>query len=312
MAQTTLWYIEISHYSEKVRWALDHKAIEHERRAPTPGYHIALALALTGGRHHTLPILELDGRRIGDSTAIIAALEERYPEPPLYPAAPGQRRRALELEDWFDEELGPYLRRFAFHELRRDRALFAELAAEDAPRAVARFRRTSAAYARALTALRFGAGSDRAANRARGKGARRARPPRGRARGGRLPGQRTLHRRRSHRRGALLPPGAAARGPATVRAARVVRALSPRARRAAGFSVGRGDVSAPPRAGREPRPPGFRPRGRPGADEPSRHSMSGGSRLAGCGPDLVERRWIEWQEPAGSDSPLSDPVQPYR
>ena len=32
-----LWHIEVSHYNEKARWALDHKGIEHERRAPPPG-----------------------------------------------------------------------------------------------------------------------------------------------------------------------------------------------------------------------------------------------------------------------------------
>jgi len=58
----------------------------------------------------TLPILFLDGRAIGDSTHIIEALEDRYPEPPLYPGDPATRQRALALEDYFDERLGPALR----------------------------------------------------------------------------------------------------------------------------------------------------------------------------------------------------------
>jgi glutathione S-transferase len=58
----------------------------------------------------TLPILFLDGRAIGDSTHIIAALEERYPEPTLYPGDADARQRALALEDYFDENLGPALR----------------------------------------------------------------------------------------------------------------------------------------------------------------------------------------------------------
>jgi glutathione S-transferase len=128
-----LWHIEISHYNEKARWALDLKGVEHERRALVPGYHMAVALALTRGRCYTSPILELDGRRIGDSTAIIRALEERYPQPPLYPTEPGERRRALELEDFFDEELGPYIRRLLFHDLHSDRAAAARLAAQVSP-----------------------------------------------------------------------------------------------------------------------------------------------------------------------------------
>ena len=57
-----------------------------------------------------LPILFLDGRAIGDSTRIIAALEERWPEPPLYPGDAAARQRALALEDDFDEQLGPAVR----------------------------------------------------------------------------------------------------------------------------------------------------------------------------------------------------------
>src|SRR5688572_3479562 len=65
----------------------------------------------------SVPVLELDGRVIHDSTRIIAALEQAYPEPPLYPRDVAERRRALELEDYFDEELGPHIRRFAFDQL---------------------------------------------------------------------------------------------------------------------------------------------------------------------------------------------------
>src|SRR3954449_13512521 len=120
MGDSILWHIVISHYSEKARWALAHKGLDPVLRAPPPGLHIPIALWLTRGRHFTFPVLELDGERIGDSTAIIAALERRFPDPPLYPEDPEERRRALALEDWFDEELGPFVRRAAFHELRRD------------------------------------------------------------------------------------------------------------------------------------------------------------------------------------------------
>jgi glutathione S-transferase len=101
----TLWQIDVSHYSEKARWALAWKGVEHRRRSPVPGAHMAVALWLTRGAHYTFPVLGIDGRRIGDSTAIVAALEELHPEPPLYPADIAARRRALELEEFFDEEL---------------------------------------------------------------------------------------------------------------------------------------------------------------------------------------------------------------
>jgi glutathione S-transferase len=165
----TLWQIDVSHYSEKARWALAWKGVEHRRRSPVPGAHMAVALWLTRGAQYTFPVLSIDGRRIGDSTAIIAALEERYPEPPLYPADIAQRRRALELEEFFDEELGPYVRQLAWYEFGNDRESFAELMEQTAPQPLARFGRPTAAYARAYTALRFRAGSAEAAEQARAK-----------------------------------------------------------------------------------------------------------------------------------------------
>src|SRR5918999_1635861 len=100
-----LWHLKVSHYNEKVRWALDYKGVPHARRAVDAGFHRGTARRLSGG--DTLPVLVLDGRGIGDSTRIIAELERLHPEPKLYPADPKERERALELEEFFDEELGP-------------------------------------------------------------------------------------------------------------------------------------------------------------------------------------------------------------
>src|SRR5262249_19627585 len=108
-----LWHLKVSPYNEKVRWALDYKHVPHARRAAVPGRHRAIARELTGG--HTLPVLVIGGEAIGDSTRIIEALERPHPEPALYPADPTERRRALEIEDFFDEELGPYLRLLVVH-----------------------------------------------------------------------------------------------------------------------------------------------------------------------------------------------------
>ena len=111
-----LWQLQISHYVEKVRWALDYKHVPHIRRTLLPGLHVFTARRLTGDTS-TTPVLTIGERSIGDSTRIIATIEERWPHPPLYPEDQGQRRRALELEEFFDEELGPHLRRAFYHEL---------------------------------------------------------------------------------------------------------------------------------------------------------------------------------------------------
>jgi glutathione S-transferase len=102
-----LWHIPVSHYSEKARWALDYKGIAHRRRVLGSDYLIKVWRATGQGK---LPVLWLDGRAIADSTRIIAALEEHYPDPPLYPRDGAARQRALALENDLDETLGPALR----------------------------------------------------------------------------------------------------------------------------------------------------------------------------------------------------------
>jgi glutathione S-transferase len=108
-----LWQFTSSHFNEKARWALDFKRVPHIRYSLIPGFHVPVVKRMTGKTH--VPVLKLNGTAITDSSRIIEALERAYPEPALYPADPEQRRSALELEDFFDEELGPYIRRWIFH-----------------------------------------------------------------------------------------------------------------------------------------------------------------------------------------------------
>jgi glutathione S-transferase len=167
-----LWHIPVSHYSEKVRWALDLKGVDAERKAPPPGAHMAVALWLTRGGSKTFPVLELDGRAIGDSTEIIAALEARYPDPALYPEDPSDLDRALQLEGFFDEELGPYARLLAFHELRRSREGLEAFTADILPPRLADNERVVGVAARGaavFTQVRYRVASDAAADEARVK-----------------------------------------------------------------------------------------------------------------------------------------------
>lgn len=105
-------------------------------------------------------MLRLDGRNIGDSTAIIAVLEQRFPDPPLYPDDPEQRRRALELEDFFDEELGPHIRLLAWHEITAEPGGEGMDAISDevlpgALRWIAPVRAAASAFGSAYVAVRF-------------------------------------------------------------------------------------------------------------------------------------------------------------
>ncbi|MGH8458284.1 MAG: glutathione S-transferase family protein, partial [Nevskiales bacterium] len=103
--------------------------IPHYRRSLLPGFHMREARRLTG--QTMLPILVMNGRAINDSTRIIEALEQAYPAVPLYPEDTALRRRALELEEYFDEEWGPHLRSAAFYLMRPYPRYFASLADTD-------------------------------------------------------------------------------------------------------------------------------------------------------------------------------------
>lgn len=120
----------MSHFNEKARWALDYKRIPHERRSVFAGTQEVRARMLRGGTS-TLPVIDIDGTRIGDSSRIIEQLELRWPDPPLYPSDPDERRRALEIEDFFDERCGHDLRRVLFDPFLKHPELMAEAAGSD-------------------------------------------------------------------------------------------------------------------------------------------------------------------------------------
>lgn len=90
-----LWQLELSHYNEKVRWALDHKRIPHVRRALLPGVHAVTARRLTGGACDATAMDRLErelgssGYLVGDrfTVADLAAASLFYPivTPPSFP-----------------------------------------------------------------------------------------------------------------------------------------------------------------------------------------------------------------------------------
>ncbi len=125
MTAALLHQFTFSHYNEKVRWALDFKRIPHRRRSHLPGPHAIAITRLSGQK--SVPVLCLEDGVTAGSAAIIDVLERRYPEPPLYPAAEPERAQAKEVQRWFDEEVGPHLRRAFFFALLPDSRYIAEL-----------------------------------------------------------------------------------------------------------------------------------------------------------------------------------------
>jgi glutathione S-transferase len=112
-------------------------------------------------------VIELDGERIPDSTRIIAELERRYPHPPLYPQDPGDRERALAIEEFFDEQVGPHARLLAFHEVIQDPRALGDFATVLAPPPLNRVSRVAGPIASGFLRMRYGVASKEAAETGR-------------------------------------------------------------------------------------------------------------------------------------------------
>lgn len=114
MSHPEVWQIRFSMYPEKARWALDYKQVPHLRHSLLPGPHAVQLFARFGQK--AMPILRHQGRVLKSSAAVLDYVEQTWPDPPLYPTESEQRGRALEIQKWFDDEIGPAVRRAAFYE----------------------------------------------------------------------------------------------------------------------------------------------------------------------------------------------------
>ena len=94
---------EISPFCQKVARALRHKGIAFEPL----NYNGVLATKVQGlSKVGKLPVLDIDGQRIQDSTRIARYLDEAYPQLPLlYPQDPALKAQVELWEDWADELL---------------------------------------------------------------------------------------------------------------------------------------------------------------------------------------------------------------
>ena len=98
-----LHQFEISPFCQKVAMALRFKGIEFST-VDYNGLQAAKAQGLS--KVGKLPVLDINGQRIQDSTRIARYLDDAYPTlPRLYPADPARRVLAELWEDWADELL---------------------------------------------------------------------------------------------------------------------------------------------------------------------------------------------------------------
>lgn len=105
-----LYWQAVSHPSQAARKMLDLKGVDYQLVDVLP-LNQRVHLRLAGFRGGTVPALKLDGRKFQGSRHISRALDERCPEPPLFPSDPTTRARAEEAERWGDQEFQPIPRR---------------------------------------------------------------------------------------------------------------------------------------------------------------------------------------------------------
>lgn len=110
-----LYQFPISHYCEKVRWALEYKNIEYKKVNLLPGLHVKKAKKLTS--HTSLPILVDDTKIISESSQIISYLDKSFIENSLTPNDQHLKKQALQWEQFADEEIGSDVRRICYHTL---------------------------------------------------------------------------------------------------------------------------------------------------------------------------------------------------
>jgi glutathione S-transferase len=128
-----LYQFAISHFSEKVRWALDYKGIAYEPKFLLPGMHVKTVRGLTGQKITSVPVLVDNGQAVQGSAAILDHLDATFPEKPLLPDEHNARASALAWETRLDDEAGPAVRTFAYHHLLQRPKVVAPLLAAKTP-----------------------------------------------------------------------------------------------------------------------------------------------------------------------------------
>jgi glutathione S-transferase len=103
MSSLRLWSWHLSPFAGKVRVAFAEKGVEVELIEIDPRHRPARLRELNPTNR--VPVLEVDGHAIPESSVICDWLDDVHPEPPLWPADPGARAVARGRMRWVDDEL---------------------------------------------------------------------------------------------------------------------------------------------------------------------------------------------------------------
>ncbi len=110
-----LYQFPISHYCEKVRWALNYKSIDHKMVNLLPGLHLKKTQQLA--KRTSVPVIDDDKRIVQGSADIISYLDDKYPNHQLTPLDELTKNEALQWENQLDQQLGDHVRRVCYHVL---------------------------------------------------------------------------------------------------------------------------------------------------------------------------------------------------
>ena len=94
-----LYRIPYSTNVERVALALAHKGIETESIVVDPNDRTRVR-EVSG--QDLVPVIEDDGRVVSDSVVVVESLEERDPDPPIYPHDEARRAETVVFVDWFN------------------------------------------------------------------------------------------------------------------------------------------------------------------------------------------------------------------
>ena len=112
-----LYVVPASHPCAAAESALRMKGFDYKVTELPPGVHAAHQRLRFGRR--TVPSMRADGEKVSGSREIMRWLEERRPEPALWPSEPAARAAVEEAEAWGDEVLQSVARRLIWYSLRK-------------------------------------------------------------------------------------------------------------------------------------------------------------------------------------------------
>ena len=104
--------IALSHYCEKVRWAMDYLNIDYQEESHAPPFHRQYTSRYGGS---SVPVFVINNKALIDSHDILEYLNDISEDSQLYSQDSQQRDRIETLEKLFDEKLGVATRVWGYY-----------------------------------------------------------------------------------------------------------------------------------------------------------------------------------------------------